>query len=224
MKRLFFLLTLFIGCIGLTGCNDKLFEQMKGNIAEIRYDMFSYVDQDVRVEFLTGQRESTYLMDGKSTDLVDFGILSFTFLQKEIEDVDHAKYILIVGTRRMDGDLIYNPLNGSFVVDIKEQLSADSQIIAKILVDNIDKEVALTCKSKNWTIDAMQSLKIVTKEAKNDLLQSTKNGTVEVYIKMTNEEDTLDDSYYWYVTIVASDGNRWSYLVDTVSGKIVAHN
>ncbi len=224
MKRLFFLLITIVSCIGLTGCKDKMFEQMKNHIAEVRYDMFSYCDKDMRVEFLTGKRESTYLMDGKSTALVDFGILSFTFLQQPIEDVENAKYILIIGTRRMDGDLVYNPLNGSFLVDIKEQLSPDSHIIAKILVDNLDKEVALTCKTKNWTIDAMQSLKIVTKEAKNHILQSTQHGTIEVYIKMTQEEDTLDDSYYWYVTLVASDGNRWSYLVDTTTGKVVAHN
>lgn len=225
MKRIFFV-AILVGCFVLCGCQDKRYLQFEQNISEIRNQLFSYSDEEMCVKFISGQREKNYVVDGKHTDLIDFGILSFDFKLQSFSVQTKAKYILILGTRRMDGDLIYNPFDETFVVDIKEQVSPDTKMIAKIVIDDFQKEVTLECVTKDWQISALDALKNVVKEKKKDFDALLTNGEVaaEVYIKMTQDVESSEGRYYWYVSIVPVNGDRLAYLVDYLTGEIVARN
>lgn len=225
MKRIFFLCAICC-CLFLCGCQDKTYLNLESNISEIRNQMFSYEDEELSVKFLSGRRETTYVVDGKHTDLIDFGILSFGFKLQSFSMETKAKYILILGTRRMDGDLVYNPFDETFVVDIKEQVGPDTKMIAKIVIDDYQKEVTLSCVTKDWQVGALDALRVVVKEKKKDFEPFMVGGEVkaEVYIKMTQDVDSSEGRYYWYVSIVPVEGKRLSYLVDYLTGEIVARN
>lgn len=224
MKRIFFVLCCC--CFLLCGCEDTTYVEMTKHISEIRKQLFLYQDEEITVQFLSGQREKDYVVDGKNTELVDFGVLSFDFELQSFTAEDEAQYILIIGTRRTDGNLTYNPFDQTFVADIKQQVDPDQKLIAKIIVGNIQKEVTLQCVTQNWNIQAEEALKIVAKEKKKDFDSMLKNGTLqaEIYIKMTKDIETQNQGYYWYVSIIDTKQNRLAYLLDYSTGEIVASN
>lgn len=222
--KLFFLLicTMFI----FSSCQTKYENWLKDNTSEIRDYLFEGFCEDFEVSLTVGQREKNYIVNGESSELVDFGVLSFV-LDEDIDvDINSAKFVLFVGTKKFEGDLQENPFDHSLMADIQTNLSSANNISVNLISNNYLRSTSLNCVNANWNIKSSDIYSIISKKMKNEIKSFVKNNNFEgeVYIKIINDADKNVQDYYWYVCIIGRKGERLSAIISHKNSEILALN
>lgn len=205
--------------LAVFGCSQSMFFKIKKRIAEIDNLCFSAYCDYYKISYLTGKREEEYMLNGTNTKLVKFGLLQIElyFEQK----IDSIKAELYVNNKIYIKDLIYNPIDFSYVQDFKILVKQTDHLYVKFLITENDTiniiETTLNCENKNWKIDGTQALKIATDKLSKNLSKCFK-GTVfqgEVFIQIMSKKGF--NKYFWLVCFYLKNGEKFQVLIDPIT-------
>lgn len=208
-------------CVIGVACNkrNQNFNDTSLNaLSEYRQNLFVGNGGNFIATFTSGQRESSYIMDGENTPLVDFGVLTIKF--KYNFQKNSAKFKLKINDKTYEGELEKNPYDGTFVFDIETKVN-DSDTI-NLFLEDINESLNLACWSKNWNITyklALQSFFNKHKENLNKYYVKEKLDG-EIFIKIVSNDSKMS-SVYWYVLLVCKNGDILASLIDVNSGEII---
>lgn len=219
-------LLLFFSIITLTACNNKYENLLKSNTAEVREFLMEGKSDNVSATLICGMREKDYKVNGYATDLIEFGVITFTIDNIDDYDESLANFVLMVGTSRYDGYLEKNPFDDTLVADIKKVIDKNSIVTAKIMIGDFIREIELKLIGTDWKVSVDDVYKIVASKFKDQLnyLNSSNVFGGEVYIKILNDADIYKGDYYWYVSIFSRKGGTLSMIISPYSKEILAIN
>lgn len=207
----------------LFGCsnsqkNNETQNILQNSLSEYRKNLFVGKTDNFIATFSSGKREDSYIMDGNKTKLVNFGVLTITFIKNP--DSTSPQFELKVNTNTYAGELERNPYDNTFVYDIETQVD-DKNVLTLYVVD-FDEYITLDCLSKNWNITYQKSLEIFKNKYKKEINTHTNNNVLqgEIYIKIVSSDKQLKN-IYWYVLLVCKNGDMYATLIDTKTGDIL---
>lgn len=227
MKKLKNKFIIFLICFTflLCGCNNKINEVIQDKISEVRFNLFNVNTDEINIDFTSGFREDPYILNGKSENKKEFGVVTITFL-KEIEDKNTLpNFVITINDMDFDGELELNPFDQTYVQDIETFVLDDATISIKVMWNNYSFESTLKNISKNFNINHSKALNIFIKEYKKEIKNLLKsNVDFEVYIKILNDPNFVENKNYFYVCLITNNGESMSIIIDPFSQEILAKN
>lgn len=208
----------------LFGCNGtKYYNISKNHLSEIRYNLFVAENEHVKVSFMSGQREKEYVIDGTSSTLTNFGVVTFTVLDSK-QNTEGATYQVTVGTQVFSGALEENPFDHTLVADIQTIVENTATVTAKITIGEWQQQLTLSSVSQNWVVDHNEALKIACKQLQKSMESMMVEGQfcAEGYIKIVHDDDVNKNQYYWYVNFVTKENKNAAVIIDPMSKGIMA--
>lgn len=213
MKKLLFTLLVVISLFQIYGCNNSLNSKISSNISELQNQYFYFEDDELAVSLISGNRESYYSLDGKSTNLKTYCVLMVeqtTF--KEIKNLS-----VFINEKEFNITPLLNPYNNNYVYDFETQINSSDAIKLKIF----DKEIDLENKICNFKLSAKDCLNLAIKENKNALkLLCNKNAfSGEVFIRIVKIKSY--DLFVYQILFVDENHNTIQCLVNPITKKIL---
>ena len=221
-KIITFALILF-GLATLSACGKT-----KLNLAdyciEKRCNLFTASDSNYTISLSTGKREENYSLDGVVGNMVDFGVVTFSRLDKNPMANDTYHYDITIGEEVYSGDLIKSDLDNTYSVDLGIALQDDAEVSAKVSFTGYTFEQNLISTSQDFSVGADQALGIATKELNESVNNVMKDhNNIEVVMKILKDYSTSDvKAYYWYVGVISTDGQTMGILIDANTSNIIA--
>jgi len=223
-KKLTIFLMLIVSVFSLVACGKSEIN-LNQNLIEERNSLFTANDEIYTVTLSSGKREQDYALDGVVNPLVDFAVLTLSRNNSNPLANDTYSYTISINENVYSGELIKSPTDNSYSVDLEICIPADAVINAKIDFTGYRFDKNLENVSNNFNIDKNKAIEIATNELKTELqnLISTKNNSFEVVMKLLKDHsDSELKTYYWYIGIVATNGETLGILIDTNTGDIIA--
>jgi hypothetical protein len=153
-----------------------------------------------------------------------FAILSLNRNDNKSLANDTYSYTITINEEALTGFLEKSQVDGSYSVDLEKEISADAVINIKISFTGYAINQDLTNISNNFNVDNSTALTIANEQLKNDaqnLVDS--NSSIEVVTKILTDNSAGDiNNYFWYVGVIASNGETMGVLIDANSGEILA--
>jgi len=222
MKRLFVVICLAILGLTLSACGTNKKDLVLDNIAEVRYNVFAGENENYVASFMSGERESPYAVNGICEKKVEFGMLNIKYKTEDSPIV--AQYSLKIDDKVYNGNLEYNNYENTLMVDIQSVVNDDAQITLIVTTNKGEEKCDLIPKTKDLEITWRTALDIAMqtlgKEVDEYVVKGKFNG--EVYIKIITDLNATFDTYYWYVSIVGTNGNCNGVIIDTQTGEVIA--
>lgn len=221
MKRILFLITTFV-CLCFTACSVNKIDVAIDNLAEVRYNIFSGENDSFQVTFMSGERENPYVVNGSCEERIEFGMLTVKFKTSDCPIV--AQYSLTINDYEVSGNLEYNNFENILMVDIGKIVDDDAQISLTVKTNKGDENCDLLAKTKDLEITWRTALEIALTEWGSDFNQYIKKGNLqaELYVKIISDLNSKFDNYYWYVSLIGTDGSSKGLIIDPHSGDIIA--
>ena len=220
LKKIISFIVLILSVFIVSACSNKVkTEEISINaISEYRKNLFVAKTNFCVATFTSGQREEKYIMDGKNSKLVDFGVLTLKF--DNYTSLSLPKFELKINNDIFTGELEHNPYDGSFVYDIQKQVN-DNDTINLYLVD-YDQSTSLSCLSRGWKVNYLQAESIFANKHKAEFNKNTIDNKLngEIYIKIVSDDKEMKN-FYWYVLLVCENGDMYASLIDVNSGEII---
>jgi len=223
MKFIFFImLTCSLFC---SGCSIKFNKLVKNNLSEIAEFIVVGRNDDLKVTLMCGKRENDYKINGYSTNLISYGVISVTLFDKE-ENVNNVNFVLYVGTKIFDGVMEKNPFNEDWVVDIKQIVNKNDNMSIDIFINGEKQSLKLMTIDDDWGIDSSDIVLLLIKDYKEELKFFIKDNEFcgEIYIKIIDNGNVYSDEYLYYVSIVGRDGQYFNFLIQPDTSEILAIN
>ena len=222
MKKIIIAIITTLVAFAFYGCGASQTDLALQNMAEVRYNVFSGENNVYVATFMSGKRESPYVVNGICEKQVEFGMVTIKYKTNDMPTV--AQYELSVGDNIYKGNLEYNNYEGTLMVDIQKVVSDDAQISLKVIT-NVDEQICtLEPKTKGMEITWRTALDIALEslgdEAKSYISKGKMNG--EVYVKIITDLNNSFDNFYWYVSIVGTNGKTNGVIIDPQSGEVIA--
>ena len=211
-------------CFGLlSACESPMYSKAKDNIAEIRNNIFIGENENVKATFMSGKREKEYVINGTSTLLIEFGVITFALLGDNVTRAKTGNYKVIIDSKTYEGQLELNPFDNTYVADLGSMFDSSDNIYASINVGSFESEVTLELKNGDWQTSSTDALQIACKTLKKELKDYDKDvWSSEVYIKIIHDDKVASDKYFWYVNFVGRDGTNHSVIIDPYTKEILA--
>lgn len=227
MKKFNFMLLsfLFVILACFSGCNTNFNATINESLSEVRYNLFTASNEFVNVKFTSGFREDPYVLNGKSENKKEFGVITVKFLGETINKTGNPEFIITINDMDFDGKFELNPFDQSYVQDIETFVLDDYQIYIKITWQDFTFESELVNISNSFNCNHKQALNIFTNEYKKNIEKLIKqNVSFEIYVKIINDPSLEIDKNYFYVGLIAENGESISIIIDPLNSKILAKN
>lgn len=223
MKFVFFVMII---CSFFCGCNVKLKNMLKDNIAEI-VDFVVCGEVDcLQVSLMCGKRECEYSLNGIAEELIPYGILT-VYINDEDEEIKEVCYSIFVGVNKYEGIMKKNPYDNSLMADIKKVVDSKDNISVDIYINDSKYSTKLNKVDKEWIVNANMIINnILVVDYKEQVKYFIKDGEFvgEVYIKLIDDYDKSVGRYYYYVSIQGRDGSSMSLLISPQTAEVLASN
>lgn len=220
MKKIILLLPVFlITCFSFVGCKENIASYLKSNVSETCTNYYVGQTNDFSVSLFSGEREENYKLDGVSTKLVPFSIISV----KNVNNVKFSElqYTLEVDGKTYDGALNQNPYDDSLEADVGISISPKSEVYVYLKFGEITQIATLECVFQNFSISYQTALDIAVDEVLAQKPELNKNLSFECFVQILNK-DMQNPMYFWLVNIVSSEGDMFNVIIDTTTGEILA--
>ena len=218
MKKLIVAFSLVFILFGVAGCGKTINNHVKENMSEITKDFYFGENDSVYATLSVGERESSYLYNGQSTESVDFALLTLTF--KNGSSLNTVEVVLNDGTNSYDVELMSDDMSVDFMADIVNLFSFGEAFTLSYNNENVE----LTRISDEFGIDYQEALNIACENLKEEL-ESCKiynNFNAECYLRVLREKENNFDNLYWCFTCLNYEGESFSIVFSTVDGEILA--
>ena len=221
-----FFLLIFICPLFLFGCNNaNLKAIVNEKLSEVRFNLFSASSDEINIKFTSGFREDPYILNGKSENKKEFGVITVKFLKSLPNTNASPNFVITIEDMDFDGVFELNPFDQTYVQDIETFVLDDSNVTIKIMFGELNFETSLKNVSKEFSINHKDALNIFIKEFEKDINLLLKNGKdFEVYVKIISDPNFSLDKNYFYVCLISNSGISFSLIIDPLSGQILAKN
>ena len=221
-----FFLLIFICPLFLFGCNSaNLKAIVNEKLSEVRFNLFSASNDEINIKFTSGFREDPYILNGKSENKKEFGVITVKFLKNLPNTNASPNFVITIEDMDFDGVFELNPFDQTYVQDIETFVLDDSNVTIKIMFGELNFETSLKNVSKEFSINHKDALNIFIKEFEKDINLLLKNGKdFEVYVKIISDPNFSLDKNYFYVCLISNSGISFSLIIDPLSGQILAKN
>ena len=227
MKKFF--IAVFSVIIGTTGVLSLLqptnYDIAKNNLSEIRYNLFQGKTEQMNATLMSGLREEFYSLDGTARSLIEFGVITVTFLTETTGLIGKPRYSLTVDDVLYEGLLEKDPFKNNYVADIKKIVPDEAQVYLAVEWDTFFQTVKLDPISVNWQINWENALKIAVENVDiryfNSLILDGKF-FAEVHIQMMGDPTGAISKYYWHVNIYGKDGSIFTVIIDPDTGEVMS--
>ena len=207
------------------GCSNNIDLIVQESISEVRYNLFVTGNEEINVKFTSGFREDPYILNGKSENKKEFGVITVKFLKNFSNKKANPIFVITISDMDFDGELELNPFDQTYVQDIETFVLDDSSVSIKISFGDFTFEGNLKSVSNDFAINHKEALNIFVKVYKKDIQVLNKNGkSFEVYVKIINDPSLEIDKNYFYVCLISSSGESFSLIIDPYSANILAKN
>lgn len=216
------ILALMIFCFSACRTNNI---NLNDYVIESRENLFTACDNLYSVSFSTGMRESDYNFDGIVNKMIPFGVLTLTRNENIPLANDTYSYIVKIDDKSYSGFLQKSNNDNSYSADLEVNTIGNEKINVQISFTGYTFNKDLENTSANFQVDHFSALKVAEKELKQNIknLSSDKNVKIEVVMKvMKDYSNTELKSYYWYVGIVATNGESMGILINANNGEVIA--
>lgn len=224
MKKKILILSLLVMFVfGLSACGKSSIK-LQDYLIEDRNNLFTAQDSLYCVTFSTGMREENYNFDGVVNNKVEFGVLTLMRNDSNPLANDNYSYTITINDEKLTGTMEKSPIDNSYAVDIEKKVDDNATINVQINFTGYKFNQDLVNTSKDFSVDKNSALSLANSELKEELKDITSdNNKIEVVMKILKDYSNLDNcKYYWYVGVVAKDGQTLGILIDSNSGEIVA--
>ena len=221
-----FFLLIFICPLFLSGCNNaNLKAIVNEKLSEVRFNLFSASSDEINIKFTSGFREDPYILNGKSENKKEFGVITVKFLKNLPNTNASPNFVITIEDMDFDGVFELNPFDQTYVQDIETFVLDDSNVTIKIMFGELNFETSLKNVSKEFSINHKDALNIFIKEFEKDINLLLKNGKdFEVYVKIISDPNFSLDKNYFYVCLISNSGISFSLIIDPLNGQILAKN
>lgn len=225
MKKKFLIFTMLTLCVlALTACGKTKID-LNDYLIEERNNLFTAQDSLYTVTLSSGLRENNYNYDGVIDEKVDFGVL--TLMRNDANPLanDTYSYKITINDEELKGTMEKSPIDNSYAVDIGKRVEDDAVINVEISFTGYKFKQELVNTSKDFVVDKNAALSQANKELKEDIknILSDKNNKIEVVMKILKDSSSAEiNRYYWYVGVIATNGETLGILIDANSGEIIA--
>ena len=218
MKKLIVAFSLVFILFGVAGCGKTINNHVEENMSEITKDFYFGENDSFYATLSVGERESSYLYNGQSTESVDFALLTLTF--KNGSGLNTVEVVLNDGANSYDVELMSDDMSVDFMADIVNLFSFGEAFTLTYNNENVE----LTRISDEFGIDYQEALNIACENLKEEL-ESCKiynNFNAECYLRVLREKENNFDNLYWCFTCLNYEGESFSIVFSTVDGEILA--
>lgn len=222
-KKLLILSMLFMFVFGLSACGKNTIK-LQDYLIEDRDNLYTAQDSLYCVTFSTGMREENYNFDGVVNNKVEFGVLTLMRNDSNPLANDTYSYTLTINDEQLSGIMEKSPIDNSYAVDVEKKVDNNATISVQINFTGYKFNQNLTNTSSQFSIDKNAALDCANTELKDEIKNiSNTHNKFEVVLKILKDFSNLENcKYYWYVGVVATDGQTLGILIDSNSGEIVA--
>ena len=207
----------------LGGRNPNITEILYNNVSEYCEDYFVGETQDYYIELFDGEREEPYYLDGVSEEKQGYTLLVVT-PKNSINNMEELEYCVELNGDTVEGGLESSPCDDTMSSEVNMEISANDVIFVYIKMQSSTQVSKMQCVSvdfvKNWNgvlcdvyQNSMQDIGILMDAHKS----------VECYVQIINKS-MQTDLYYWCVTLIFDNGDRYTWIVDTKTNEILAKN
>ena len=225
MKKFVIVAMSLLVCIGvLVGCTPAMsqLDTMKESVSYSQTGLMVGGNADVRVEIASGSREISMISDGVVSEMMEYCTLTITPLSYELYD-KQMKFKLIGEKGEISGDCKRAIVGINQMADILqiESIGAVSKIV--IMYAEVSVELELTSAMEGM-IDYKAAVESVYNGCKTDVepMFDGNEFLAEVHVKISRDNTSDIDKYYWYVSVTVDTETSLYVLVDGKSGAILA--
>ena len=220
-KRLIVYFMLIACCFIGVGCGKSYREICLLQISETRENYFFGQAQSFVANFTSGRREKEFVYDGKSTELIDYGVIVVDFNGADF-GMELPQFELAINGEIIYGELEYNPFNNTYCFDICRKVEEDD--VVELYIIDIDERIVLDNLSGQWKVDFNDAFKIAIDCLKDNLKVAIVDGVFqgEIYQKLLSTSMRDKDSVYWQICVLMQNGEIYTCTIDTKSGDVVA--
>ena len=218
MKKIALFSMVFVLSIFLIGCSVTTVDLVEENLSEYTQTYYFAENEDFYCTLSSGQRESEYLMDGKSGDSVNFALLSLVLngdLQGKV-----IKVKVVIDGAESEEELEINSLNNAYMIDLEREFSGNEQVE----VDFSGQRLKLENVSKAFGIDSKKALEIAVEQLEDKILAQKRYNELnsECYLRVLDKKANSFDDLFWCFTVLDIEGKSSSVIISTIDGSVLA--
>lgn len=201
--------------LNLTACKQNI--DYFSYVSELRKNIFTAQNEQLSLLVYAGAKENPAIFDGvKNETRLILGVK--VIFNEEPQTAIVAT--LCFDDKSYELPLDFHPVKRALAGEIEVPVLPEKSVDVVLCYDQ--KEVCLTASSRlnENTISYSKALDSVTPKADDFFKEHTKNGILkaEIIIRLLCEQN----KNYYYVGLVCEEGLKRSYLVDGISGEVVA--
>ncbi len=211
-----FMLTLVV--VSLFGCGMSTVGLVEENMSELTKVYYMAENDDFYCTLSSGVREKTYLMNGESSEVTDFALLTIVPNQ-------NVSGSLIKANVKIDGvesevELEINGLNHNFMVDLEKAFSGNEVVE----VTYGGSSIALENVSQNFAVDYNKAIEIACQEMNEQITAKKKFSKLnaECYLRVLDKKANQFDSVFWCFTVLNVDNESYSVVISAEDGSVLA--
>lgn len=222
-KKILISIMLALCAFAFVGCgNSKV--KLQDYLIEQRENLFTASDDLYSVSFSTGQRECDYNFDGIINEKVPFGVLTLTKNNNQPLANDTYTYLVTINEQTYTG-FLEKTNNNSYSSDLEVATLGNENINVQISFTGYTFKKDLTNTSSTFNVDSNAALNIANEHLNENLknVLKDKNTKIEVVMKIMKDHSNEElKNYYWYIGVLATNGESMGILIDAHSGEIIA--
>lgn len=207
----------------LSGCNANVEGVLCNNVSEYCEDYFVGETQDYNVELFDGEREEPYYLDGVSERRQRYCLLVVT-PKDGVECQEDVEFCVERNADTIEGGLNVSPFEDTMSAEVDIDIASEDNIFVYIKLESSTQVCKMQCMSSEFQLTWQEVLTTTYQNLSSEInaLLDT-HGNVECYLQVINKEGARG-LYYWCITLIFDNGDKYTCIVDTVSGKILAKN
>ena len=197
---------------------NSLQQKAIANISEARFFMLQGENDNLRVQFFSGVRETTYEIDGIATGTTPFALLNVEPRNiSHIDDQELTGRLQIGDNEPTDVTLERNQYGRNFAVDLGKHVDGTAAVVFTLTLPNDTVVFTLTPSMPEDAINWEKALEIAT-----DHLAPILNNaqSFETYVKIITDLQNL--GAFWFVQFATNDGDT-HFVVINPAGDIVGN-
>lgn len=196
------------------GCSQDVLKQCQPKISDERQNYFEGESQNYYVSFSSGIRESPYILNGKSEQKVEFGVV--TIKPKNFVGDESITYNVCANNDEYIGEFERSPYDDTYAGDINKKVDDDCVLVIKINNGSGEEQAVMTNISKTFKINSQEALLIAINGAR-DSFSSFKQKDFEIYIKIVADFTNKITEKYYLIMFLDVDGNSINVIVNPIT-------
>ncbi len=220
-KKILCFALLALSIFSFTACKTQKIN-LCDHLIEERYNLFTAEDDTYCATYSSGMREKDYALDGVKNEMVDFGVITFSRIDRQKIKADNCNYIITIDDEVLQGQLTKFEDDNTFSVDIGKKANQDSSVSIQLNFADITFDKTMKNTTGEFSVDKDAALSIAGNELDEQIQNFQKNkNDFEVLMKIVRDYSS-ETNYYWYVGVVGKDGSTLGILIDANSGDVIA--